>query len=60
MAYVPRSNNVQTSCSVFSIVGPKLWNSLPVTLKENIKDFKVALKTSFIQGKSSVDKIVYA
>ena len=47
MAQVPRSSNVQTSMSTFSIVGPKLWNGLPVTLKvkENIKDFKVALKT---------------
>ena len=47
LAQVPRSNNVQTSLSAFSIVGPKLWNGLPVTLKvkENIKDFKVALKT---------------
>ena len=41
---VPRSSNVQTSMSAFSIVGLKLWNGLPVTLKENIKDFMVALK----------------
>ena len=47
LAQVPRSSNVQTSMSTFSIVGLKLWNGLPVTLKvkENIKDFKVALKT---------------
>ena len=47
VAQVPRSSNVQTSMGAFSIVGPKLWNGLPVTLKvkENIKDFKVALKT---------------
>ena len=45
LAQVPRSSNVQTSMGAFSIVGPKLWNGLPVTLKENIKDFKVALKT---------------
>ena len=47
LAQVPRSSNVQTSMSAFSIIGPKLWNGLPVTLniKENIKDFKVALKT---------------
>ena len=47
LAQVPRCNNVQTSMSAFSIIGPKLWNGLPVTLKvkENIKDFKVALKT---------------
>ena len=46
LAQVPRSSNVQTSVSAFSIVGPKLWNGLPVTLKvkENIKDFKIALK----------------
>ena len=46
LAQVPRSSNVQTSMSAFSIIGPKLWNGLPVTLKvkENIKDFKVALK----------------
>ena len=46
-AQVPRSNNVQTSSGTFFIVGPKLWNGLPVTIKvkENIKDFKVALKT---------------
>ena len=43
MAHVERSNNVQTISSVFFIMGPKLWNSLPVTLKvkENIKDFKI-------------------
>ena len=47
LAQVPRSNNVQTSWSALSTVEPKLWNELPVTLKvkENIKDFKVALKT---------------
>ena len=47
LAQVPRSNNNQTSSSASSIVGPKVWNGLPVTLKvkENIKDFKVALKT---------------
>ena len=47
LAQVPRSTNVQTSMSAFSIVGPKLWNDLPVTIKikENIKDFKAALKT---------------
>ena len=44
---VPRCNNVQTSMSAFSMIGPKLWNGLLVTLKvnENIKDLKVALKT---------------
>ena len=33
--------------SAFSIVGPRLWNDLPVTVKvkENIKEFKAALKT---------------
>ena len=43
LAQVPRSSNVQTSTNAFSIVGPKLWNGLPVTLKvkENIKDFKL-------------------
>ena len=53
LAHVPRSNNVQTSLSVFSIVGPKLWNGSPVTLKvkENIKDFKVALKTHLFKEK---------
>ena len=47
MAYVPRSNNVLTSSSTFSILEHKLWNGLLVTLqvKMNIKDFKVALKT---------------
>ena len=47
LAQVPRSSNVQTNMTAFSIVGPKLWNGLPVTLKvkENFKDFKVALKT---------------
>ena len=47
LAQEPRCNNVQTSMSAFSIIGPKLWNGLPVTLKvkENIKDFKVILKT---------------
>ena len=47
LAHVTRSSNIQTSMSAFFIVGPKLWNGLPVTLKvkENIKDFKVALKT---------------
>ena len=41
LAQVPRSTNVQT------IVGPRLWNDLPVTVrvKENIKEFKAALKT---------------
>ena len=40
------SSNVQTSMSAFSIIGPKLWNGIPVTLigKENIKNLKVALK----------------
>ena len=33
LAQVPRSSNVQTSMGAFSIVGPKLWNGLPVTLK---------------------------
>ena len=44
---VPRSNNVQTSLSAFFIVVSKLWNGLPVTrkVKEDMKDFKVALKT---------------
>ena len=47
LAQVPRSYNVQTSLSALLIVGPKLWNDLPVThkVKENMKDFKVALKT---------------
>ena len=47
LAQVPRSTNVQTSMSAFSIVGPRLWNDLPVTVKvkENIKEFKTALKT---------------
>ena len=47
LAQVPRSTNVQTSMSAFSIVRPKLWNDLPLTvnMKENIKDFKAALKT---------------
>ena len=47
LAQVPRSTNVQTSMSAFSIVGPRLWNDLPVTVKvkENIKEFKAALKT---------------
>ena len=51
LAEVPRCNNVQTSMSAFSIIGPKLWNGLPVTLivKENIKDFKVALKTHLLK-----------
>ena len=46
LTQVPRSNNVQTSSSAFSIVGAKLWNGLTVTIKvkENIKDLKVALK----------------
>ena len=46
VAQAPRSSNVQTSSSAFSIVEPKLWNGLSVTLKvkENIKDFKAALK----------------
>ena len=49
LAQVPRSSNVQ-SMETFSIVGPELWNSLPVSLKvkENIKDFKVAFKDSSI------------
>ena len=47
LVQVPISNNVQTRSSAFSIVGPKLLNGLPVTpeFKENIKDFKDALKT---------------
>ena len=47
LAQVPRSTNVQTSRRAFSIVGPRLWNDLPVTvkMKENIREFKVALKT---------------
>ena len=47
LAQVPRSTNVQTSMNAFSIVGPRLWNDLPVTVKvkENIKEFKAALKT---------------
>ena len=47
LAQVPKSSNVQTSMGAFSIVGPKLWNGLPVTLniRENIKDFTGALKT---------------
>ena len=46
LAQVPRSTNVQTSMSAFSNLGPKLGNDLPVTVKvkENIKDFKAALK----------------
>ena len=51
LAQVARCNNVQTSMSAFSITGPKLWNGLPVTLKvkENIKDFKVALKLIYLR-----------
>ena len=51
LAQVPRCNNVQTSVSAFSIIGPKLWNGLPVTLKvkENIKDFKVGLKNHLLK-----------
>ena len=47
LAQVPRSTNVQTSMSAFSIVGPRLWNGLPETVKvkENIMEFKAALKT---------------
>ena len=47
LAQVPRCNNVQTSMSAFSIIEPKLWDGLLVTLKvkKNIKDFNVALKT---------------
>ena len=47
LAQVPRSTNVQTSMSAFSIVGPRLWNDLPITVKvkENIKEFKATLKT---------------
>ena len=47
LAQVPRCNSVQTSMSAFLTIGPKLWNGLLVTLKvkENIKDFRVALKT---------------
>ena len=47
LAQVPRRTNVQTSMSAFFIVGPRLWNDLPVTVKvkENIKEFKAALKT---------------
>ena len=52
LAQVPQSNNVQTSSCAFLIVGPKLWNGLPVTfkVKENIKDFKVALKTHLFKN----------
>ena len=52
---VPRSTNVQTSMSAFSIVGPKLWNDLPVTVKvkENIKDFKAALKTHLFKERNN-------
>ena len=51
LAQVHRCNNIQTSMSTFSIIGPQLWNGLPVTLKvkENIKDFRVALKTHLIK-----------
>ena len=51
LAQIQRSNNVQTSSSAFSIVGTKLWNGLPVTfkVKENIKDFKVALQTHLLK-----------
>ena len=51
LAQVPKSSNVQTSIGAFSIVGPKLWNGLPVILKvkENIKDFKVALKLIYLR-----------
>ena len=54
LAQVPRCNNVQTSMSAFCIIGPKLWNGLLVTLniKENIKDFKVALKTHLFKESS--------
>ena len=47
LAQVPRSTIVQTSMSAFSTVGPRLWNDVPVTVrvKENIKEFKAALKT---------------
>ena len=52
LAQVPRNTNVQTSMSAFSIVGPRLWNDLPVTVKvkENIKEFKAALKTYLFKG----------
>ena len=51
MAQVPRSTNVQTSMSAFSIVGPRLWNDLPVTVKVKgiIKEFKAALKLTYVR-----------
>ena len=60
LAQVPRSNNVQTSSSAFSIVGPRLWNDLPVLKSKRISKTSKLHFNSFIQGKLSVDKIVYA
>ena len=58
LAQVPRSTNVQTSMSAFSIVGPSLWNGLPETvkMKENIMEFKVALKTHLFKESYNYSK----
>jgi hypothetical protein len=44
---VPRSNLVSAGDRAFSVIGPKLWNSLPASVKmcESVDRFKATLKT---------------
>ncbi len=49
---VPRSRLKLRGDRAFSIAGPKLWNSLPVSLRlvSSESEFKSKLKTPFFQG----------
>ena len=46
-AIVPRAYKVRLGDRAFSIIGPKLWNSLPITIRSapSISIFKSLLKT---------------
>ena len=50
-AIVPRAHKVCLGDRAFSIIGPKLWNSLPITIRSapSISYFKSLLKTHFFR-----------
>ena len=49
--YVPMAKT-NSRKSAFSLCGPKIWNSLPSTLKNitSLYTFKIELKESFLSG----------
>ena len=47
---VPRVNTKRYGERAFSVIGPRLWNSLPQNLRDitNLEHFKKNLKTVFV------------